>query len=417
VRKIILILFLFASCIRPYDFTQDDSPGYLVVEGYVSDKEGDSGIKLSRSGIFQYNNFDWVSNASVVVIENETDEHPYVYHEKGWYNPVQEDFIADTESSYRLKIILDGQVYESDRVKLQSSLEIDSISFKSVIVNQSGNNVENPRLELLLTSSIDENSSRYYIYTFEETWEAVARLSSDKTITPNFIYDENDNPIYLEFDTRYEENITYCWPNSKTEGIIISSTEGLTRNQLINIPVFSVSLKSDKLLYRYSVLANQYAISREVHYYFKMQKEFSESSGFLYDIQPGNIAGNIRNISTPDDNVIGIFYAASHSSSRIFKSFTELSNDERSIVRKYMPLCDNVEYFYPELPLDSIPDPQLTARLQFLKDSLLEYRGLVISDFDTEEDDNGNPAFVLDLSNFHCVDCRVYGSNVEPDWW
>ena len=53
--KIIVILLLFSSCVNPYDFNQDDSPGYLVVEGYVSNKAGDSEIKLSRSGIFQKN--------------------------------------------------------------------------------------------------------------------------------------------------------------------------------------------------------------------------------------------------------------------------------------------------------------------------------------------------------------------------
>lgn len=416
-RKIIVIFLIFASCINPYDYTQDDSPSYLVVEGYVSDKAGDSGIKLSRSGIFQNNNFEWVTNADVVVIENGTEEHTYVYHDMGWYKPVQDDFIAKKESSYHLKIFLEGQVYESDPVNLLSSLDIDSLSFKSVTVNQDGDQVDNPRLELQLTTSIDESASRYYIYTFEETWKTVAWLSTDKIITPNFIYDENQIPIYLEFETEELENITECWPTNHIAGINTTTTEGLTRNQLVNVPVFSVSLESDKLLYRYSVLVNQYAISREAHYYFNMVKEFSESSGFLYDIQPGHIAGNIQNRSTPDNNVIGIFYAASHTSSRIFKSYSSLTSEEKSIVRKYLPGCEYIEYEYPDLPIDSIPNEVLTEHLQFLEDSLLLGKGLVISNYDSEDNDYGILTMYVELSNKHCVDCRVYGSNIEPIWW
>ncbi len=117
----------------------------------------------------------------------------------GLYKPVQEDFTAKKESSYHLKIVLDGQEYESDQVNLQSSLDIDSLSFKSVTINQSGDPVENPRLELQLTTSIDENASRYYIYSFEETWEAVAGYSRNKIIKPIFIYDENQSSNQYRF--------------------------------------------------------------------------------------------------------------------------------------------------------------------------------------------------------------------------
>ncbi len=146
-------------------------------------------------------------------------------------------------------------------------------------------------------------------------------------------------PINIDFETRFEENITHCWAYNKVVGISTSTTEGLSRNQFINVPVFRVNLESARLLYRYSVLVNQYAISREAHHFFNLLKEFSENSGFLYDIQPGFIAGNIHNKSTPEENVIGIFYAASHSSSRIFISHSELPIKVKSIVRNHQPTC------------------------------------------------------------------------------
>ena len=416
-RKLIAIFLIFASCVDQFDFTHENAHAYLVVEGYISNKAGDSKIKLSRSGIFQSTNFKWISNARVVVIENQTDEHAFAYHDNGLYKPVEEGFVAKQESTYYLRIVHEGQVFESDLVKLQSSLEIDSLSFKSIVVNKSGEQIENPRLELQVTTNIDENASRYYIYSFEETWLAVAQASHNEIIKPLFIYDENHIPIDLDFETTYFENITNCWPERKVVGIYTASTEGLSRNQLINIPVFNVSLESPKLLYRYSVLVNQYAISREAHHFLNMLEEFSENSGYLYDIQPGFIEGNIHNKSTDENNVIGTFYAASHTSSRTFKSNTELSLLEKFIVLKSQPLCENIILEYPIIPPDSLPDSSLTSALLYLRDSLLTYKGLVIANYYEDEKFGVGPVIVLQLSNKFCINCKVFGTNEKPIWW
>ncbi|MFC2116622.1 DUF4249 domain-containing protein [Bacteroidota bacterium] len=415
-RKIIFIFLILASCIDPYDFSQNDSPAYLAVEGYVSNKIGDSEIRLSRSMNFQQNTNYWVSNAEVMVIENEADEHLYTYHDNGLYKPVQEEFFARKESTYRLRIVLEGQIYESEQVILQNSHDIDDLSFKSAPVNQQGDLLEHPRLKLLLTSNIDENASRYYLYTVEETWLARAIFPRTEEIRPTFTFNENRTPINIKFETEYVEDVSFCWPSKKAVGINTATTEGLSRNQLINVPVFSVNLESDRLLYKYSALINQYAISQEAHHFFNMLKEFSENSGFLYDIQPGFISGNIHNISTPEDWVVGIFYAASHTSSRIFISNEDLSPEESFVVDKYWPKCVYVQHVLDNYPSNSIPDEELTSDLQYLLDSLIWDKGLVIRNKSFRVGASGCN-FVLELSYLHCIDCRVYGSNVKPDWW
>ncbi len=411
-RKLIVICLLFASCIKPYDFRQEDSERIMVVEGYVSDNPGDSEIKLSRSGVFQRNVFDFISNALVMVVENETLEHDFAYQENGLYKPVQDDFMAKTGSSYRLKIVLEEQVYESDQVSLLSSLDIDSISFMPA---EDLN--ENPSLEFFLTSSIDENASKYYIYSFEETWEAVAMHSRDLILKPIFTLDKDRNPINIDFETKFEGNTTRCWPNKKTEGLRILSTEGFTSNQLVNLPVFEVSLASPKFLFKYSILVNQYAISKEVHHFFNMLGDFSEKSGFLYDIQPGYIAGNIHNKSTPEDKVIGIFYATSHNSSRRTISYNDLPYNVKSIVARNHPSCNYQSYpMQGGFPTSNIPNDTLTEALRVLSDSLLNGEGLYILDYD-KFDEDGKSYISMQLINLMCADCRVSGSNIKPAWW
>lgn len=391
---------------------QDDFASTFVVEGFVSNKPGDSEITLSRSGLFQRNVFDWISNAELVVVENETLEHNFAYQKDGLYKPVQEDYSAKMGSSYRLKIVLEGQEYESGPVTMPSSLDIDSIYYKP-----SEDLIENPRLEVLLTSSSDEHASRFYMYSFEETWKAVAIHSRDKIIKPIFTYDEYRNPINIDFETVYEGNTTNCWPYKKVVRLNVTSTEGLSRNQILNMPIFIVSLESSRLLYRYSVLVNQYAVGKEVHHFFSMLKEFSENSGFLYDTQPGYIEGNIQNKSAPEDKVTGIFYAASHKSSRIFISNSELPGRARATVARYNQSCN----FHNlggegELPISVIPNAPLTEGLQYLKDSLIRGKGYKILDHYTFEE-NGETFLELHLTNGYCLDCRYSGSNIKPTWW
>ncbi|HEC41772.1 MAG TPA: DUF4249 domain-containing protein [Bacteroides sp.] len=412
-RKLLVILILFPSCISPYDFRPDDSPGYLVVEGYVSNKAGDSEIRLSRSGLFQVNVYDQVSDAVVVVIENETIEHPWVYHGDGLYKPEQEDFFAKKESTYYLRIIQAGQVYESEPVHLPNSLDIENLSFESVAFNQDGDPVENPRLNLHITTSNDEDASRYYMYTFEETWLNWARYSLDKIVEPIFIYHGYEIKN-IEFETTYYDNITYCWPSNKVVGINIQTSEGLSSNQFLNLPIFSFSLESPKLLYTYSVLVNQYAISREVHHFFNMLKEFSENAGYLYDIQPGFIEGNIYNTNNPEEFVIGVFYAANHSSSRKYKFFSDLSREEKYIVLRHKPKCKFIQYTYPNITADSLlPDEDLNNALLYLRDSLIIDQGLYILDNYFLE----GLGPVVDLTNGQCISCLGSGTNEKPSWW
>jgi hypothetical protein len=145
-------------------------------------------------------------------------------------------------------------------------------------------------------------------------------------------------------------------------------------------------------------------------------KEFSENSGFLYDIQPGFIEGNIHNKSKPEEIVIGIFYAATHSSSRAYKFHSDLSREEKNIVLRHKPECQYIQYRYPNITADSLlPDQELTDALQFLKDSLLTGKGLYIANYYVTIP--GENEMVVDLTKGYCISCLGWGTNEKPDWW
>ena len=145
---------------------------------------------------------------------------------------------------------------------------------------------------------------------------------------------------------------------------------------------------------------------------FKEELNIDVEPGFLFHVTESFQQSKFY----PEDQVIGIFYAANHNSSRIFISNEDLTPEERIIVSRYRPKCVYEEFNFDGFPPESIPDGEFTRKLLYLRDSLLWDQGLVIRNNEYKQGAGGSVMW-LELSYLHCIDCRVYGSNIKPDWW
>jgi hypothetical protein len=381
-----------------------------VVDGYVSNEPGNSEIRLSYSNEFKARVFDLVNNAKVEVIENSSVIHPYALTTPGLYVPVDTLFMANEYSVYKLHIEVDGKIYESAEVNIIPSAPIDSLSFKGTDKYRAGDKQLYRALDIAVTTFDDINASKYYRYSAEETWLVRANESQDKKFNPEFLYDSRNNIIDVVWNEETFENITYCWGSSVTKGIVTAATEGLIRNQLVNVPVFSVSIENTKLLYRYSVLIKQYSIPKAAYHFLTLIRQFTDKSGTLFDMQPGFAEGNLQCLTNGDEKTIGVFYATDIEESRLFIGFEELSPSDQLIVYMHDLPCARETVSVP-LNLGT----SKTEALTFMRDSLIYGKGLVISDVlyvvgtDTTE--------TAVLTNHYCADCRLSGTNVRPDFW
>jgi hypothetical protein len=408
-KKYIVFLFLLASCVYPYDFIPYGIEKLLVVDGFISNDLGNSEIKLSYSNEFNAKVFDKVNNAKVEVIENSSVIHSFINNAPGLYVPADTMFKADFQKIYKLHVEIGNRIYESNEVNITKAAEIESVSFKGADKYRAGDKQEYRALDISVTTKNDIEASKYYRYSAEETWLVVANESNNRIYKPVFINDQTGNPIDIAWNDS-SALTTECWASSVTKGIVTAGTEGLTRNQLVNIPVFAVSLESPKLLYKYSVLVKQYSIPKEAYHFLTLMREFSDKSGSLFDIQPGFVDGNIISLSDENEKVVGIFYATDIEESRIFIRYQDLIPSDQLIVAYYDQYCAHETVSIP-----SSPDSAKTASLIFLRDSLIYGKGLSVVDLmiivgtDTTE--------MPVLTNAPCADCRQSGTNVRPRWW
>jgi hypothetical protein len=268
----------------------------------------------------------------------------------------------------------DGKQYESAFVTMRKTPQLDSVTYKYEERPSAGMN----GMQIYVNTHDPSNNTNYYRWDWEETWVFYTPFNS-------VIYWDEGQILPRN------ERINICWKSGKSTAINIASSNNLNVDRISDHPLLYVSTASDRLQTRYSVLVKQYGLSEESYNYWKELKNVTENLGTLFDPQPSIVKGNVYNINNDEELVLGYFDATTVSEERIF------------IKRNELPLA-NIPNYYAQC-IDSLVSynqiPEM-IRNQWL---LVEE---TINDF-------GGTEYVM--STEYCIDCTLYGTNEEPDFW
>jgi len=103
------------------------------------------------------------------------------------------------------------------------------------------------------------------------------------------------------------------------KNIYTLSTNLLAENKFKHMPLHFVdNYSSQRLKYGYSLLVRQYSLSDEAYKYWDKIRINTNEQGGLYAKQPLAIKGNLKNLTFPDQQVLGFFGASEVKSKRIF---------------------------------------------------------------------------------------------------
>jgi len=185
-------------------------------------------------------------------------------------------------------------------------------------------------------------------------------------------------------------NKEYCYATS-IDALELGTTDLFSQNRFNRFPFLNIPLSSPKLFFRYSILVEQYSISRSSYIYLDYVKKTNESGGSLFDPIPTNMNGNITSESAA---VIGNFQVSSYNSKRIYIDRSDLPSD--LIISAGMTDCIQKE-----------------IAIGFSKsiDSLQTF--MIIIDTVGER-----PAMVRFTTQERCFDCTATESPATPPtWW
>ncbi len=328
-------------------------------------------MKLSRS-VRLHENEDSLDNsfdgfAEVYVEDNQGRIFPFWQtSDNGVF--IVNDLYLSAGDSVRLTVRLnDNTTYQSSFSAFKLTPEIDTITYT----------VEKDGLIFYVSTQDPTEQSKYYRWMYEETWEFTSRYYSNY----EFVGDE------VVFRTNSQE-LFRCWSHSWSSEVILGSSEKLSEDVIRDFPLVNVSGRTGKFAHRYSLLVRQRTLSKQDYEFWQRQKANTENLGGLFDPQPTALTGNIRNISDSTEAVLGYFQVYSETQKRIFVNYGDI------------PFF-TYRSGYESCTLDSVMLEELAPGGYLLSSTIME----------------GPSVVGYTTSTPGCIDCRLRGSSIRPDFW
>jgi hypothetical protein len=389
IKKYYILIMLIAvmGCQKAYNpHAIAIATNYLVVEGTISTGSDSTIIQLSRT--VPLNSATRLSpelGAMVMIINNAGNSYPLTETGNGFYKAA--GLNTGTTNTYGLRITTtDGRVYQSDLVVVKNSPPIDSVYYR----------VKGNGLEIYSDSHDPANNTRYYRYSYDETWQFHSAFES---------YDYlSTSPVDTVLPRSLSKLVYTCWRSDTASTILLNSTAKLVKDVVSENPVTFIASTSEKIGNRYSILVKQYALTVDAFNYYQQLKNNTENLGSIFDAQPSELPGNIHCISNPAEPVLGYMTAGSPAESRIFIDIR------------------NLPAWLPITPYDGCRlDTDLFARVEGAAEIINQVKLYIYTGVDSPVFIYAPPGSASILgygaSSPFCVDCTLRGTNIQPSFW
>jgi hypothetical protein len=366
---------VITSCIEPYfpTFSRSQTNKYVVI-GQVLDIEGYQTVKISLTSQLENPTSIPLTDCSTKITDSRGKEYLLTEYEPGSYRVWMNSSDLTPGVEYKLNIVTPAGVnIVSEFDKMNECPNVDSVYYEREDLPTKSTSVFIQGIQFYIDLNATNTDTRYFRWDIEETYEIHAEYPKEwyydgslKRIVP---------PDYSNF---------VCWRTQKVKNVFTLSTQNLKVNSYKQHPLHFVDNTSSRLIYCYSLLIEQYSLSEQAYSYWEQLRINSNETGGLYEKQPLPMTGNLKNLTNPDEQILGMFYASSIKKRRIFVNHVD------NLTIDYQSYCS------PQILVNGLRD--IEPR---------EYPGYLIFI---------NHAPLL-LQEF-CVDCRSYGGvTTKPDYW
>ncbi|KAA3637718.1 MAG: DUF4249 domain-containing protein [Bacteroidetes bacterium] len=366
------LAFLLFSCVEEFQPELDEFDNLLVVDGEITNEPGPYTINLSISSGLEIIKPEPVTGAQVVIIEEFGPAETLTEISPGTYQTAEGGIQGQIGKKYKLTINLGGKKYESEYELLKEPTDISSVDAQLEYRAFPDAPEEVPGIQFYVNTEASPHFKDYYLWRFEGTYKYQSSL---------LIYYVFEGTLY---DFEDHDSLKTCYRTYKVGEVFTTNTDNLSVAQVNNKPLFFLPATDRKLTIRYSLLTKQYSISKEAYDFWHGIELQTSNNSSLYTSQPYQIRGNLKNVTDPDEPVLGYFLVAGVSENRIFV--------ERP---------SEVEIFIPDCALDYMAYAYI---------------------FDTGPDEW--PIYVTQgefgraIAAPGCMDCRRLGGVLEqPDFW
>jgi hypothetical protein len=305
----ILFVISLYGCIDPYEVDFNRKNTVLVVEGFLTDDYvNPDTIKI------QYSNFNAevinitpVASVKASIVTETGNEINLIEAKTGKFLPPK-DFRIKASEKYFLRLILpNGQKYESLPEQITVTPPILKVYDK---FNPTSRLTENGKgflsaNDVYLDVQDQANQKNYYLWRYVHFEKVAFCITCARTY-----YDLRSNSCSIPVQS-YNRTPYYdyrcagdCFTFAKDKQVnvlsdVASDGKVITARPIAKIPNYNT--------YGCLIQIQQMSISPAMYQFSKILESQSQSSGGLADTPASAIVGNIKNLTNPDDKVIGYF--------------------------------------------------------------------------------------------------------------
>lgn len=377
ISSILLFAFGLNTCVERFRPNIDKYDNLLVIDGNITNQPGPYTVRLSRSAPLHNLEFIPVTECELTIFDNTGNSEILVSVAPGIYQTSPSGIQGIVGREYKISIQLpDGKAYESDFEELKQAVELDSVYAQ--IEYREGESVDHTLAgyQFYLDTKVVTAETNYFFWSLEATYH----YQSDYTI--RWIWEGTLEWFHGPW------KLYNCWIDDPISDIFVFNTKGLVTPRVTAFPLHFVNTDTRRLSVKYSLLVKQFTVSQHAYAFFEGLKENTDQ-GSLYEQQPSQIRGNIKNINDINEPVLGYFLIAGLDQKRIF------------VDRPKYP----VHHYYYKCELnEGVFDAY--ADLMWMG-----WHKIPVYVIETPGGRRGVP-------NQTCVDCRLKGGTIEkPDFW
>lgn len=297
-----LSVLLWCSCIDEFPIDSEIPSPQPVIEGLVADIPGESFVRISAKLGLQGLQPDPSALISKAEVQVEAGAGQFIFFSEsspGLYQPDRE-FFGTPEEDYILTVTLsDGRVFQSDRERMYSGVQIDSVfvNFREGFIpnTEQVTGVHN----FFITVSAQSSGSGALFRTQSSGIAQVAAY-----IVPP--------PPGCSPDRCAE--ICYSYRRPVNREIVLGNTEGTNQNRL----TLEVAAENYDFHSRYFLEVRTFSLSPQGYQFWSSLVNQQQIDGTIFDPQLAEIQGtNIRQTDT-DEKIIGYFGASQITSDSLF---------------------------------------------------------------------------------------------------
>lgn len=291
-KKILFILIAIwvCACVEPFETLSENSLDKLVVDATLTDEDIQQKISIHQSVAKEDIVFrEPIANLKVDILVNQKELISLIHQGEGVY-ALPENFRAKSGNSYKLIFQKpNGTKYESTEQIMPKGIKIERLYDEFVVDGIDRESIKVHVNNLYVDFQDPANEQNYYTWSWT-LWER------------QFV-------CHTEFSVDY-----YCRQNCWE--ILRNDTWNIFSDVYSNGKTVYNKLVAQIPYYQYGgalVEIKQLAISGEAYRFLKTLSEQTERTGTLVDTPPAAIVGNVRNLSKPEEPVVGFFMVGSAS--------------------------------------------------------------------------------------------------------